>query len=236
MSCDDFSNDTPHRCTQIILFTTDSEVLSLVANHDPLYQAEVVGRERESNTSTSDYTYYSEVRGEEWEGRVETLRPQTADRDDTSDHSDHSDTELMQQNAEERPFTTARRCTPRQKDQRDNIEISDASSSSRTLTGRVVKLCLAESWGDPDFIGLTGLELLQADTVEPLRLGRDQLSADSPHRLPWDRGTGGWSKSHDKCGEYVPVSQCSDDITWSCDHHTHTGHAYQTIRHEDMEL
>ena len=154
-------------------------------------------RERESNT-TSDYTH-SEERGAKWEGQVETLRPQTADRDDTSDHTDHGDTDLTQRYNEERPYTTARRSTLQQKDQREHFEtrgcgrnkfspsdltrpdsIPESSSSSPTLTGSVVELCLAESWGDPGFIGLTGLELLQADTMKPIRLRSDQLSENPP--------------------------------------------------------
>ena len=179
---------------QTILFTTDAEVLSLVADHDPLYQEEVgVGIDMD-NGEGDDRSY---MQGGEWEGeRVETQRPQTADRDEPSDHSD---ADVMQQYCDQRPFTTAR-TTLQQGEQSELIQsdlIRDdtlqpspkteqdeilphsplkSSSFDQAITGRVVELYLTESWGDPSYIGLTCVELLQADTREPLCLRDDQLT------------------------------------------------------------
>ena len=180
---------------QTILFTTDAEVLSMVADHDPLYQEEVgAARETESDGSTQQG-------GRGWEGerQIEIERPQTADRDDPSDHSD---TDVMQQYSDQRPFTTARTTLqqpgeliqsdfthggddtlhPSPKTEQDevipyspNFELK-SSRSNRAITGRVVELYLTESWGDPGCIGLTSVELLQADNREPLSLRDDQLS------------------------------------------------------------
>ena len=180
------------------MFTTDAEVLSMVADHDPLYQEEVgAARETESDASTQQG-------GGGWEGerQIEIERPQTADRDDPSDHSD---TDVMQQYSDQRPFTTARTSLqqheekseliqsnfthggddtlhPSPKTEQDevipyspNFELK-SSRSNRAITGRVVELYLTESWGDPGYIGLTSVELLQADNREPLSLRNDQLS------------------------------------------------------------
>lgn len=175
------------------MFTTDTDVLSLVADHDPLYQEEVGGG-MESNDSNGDW--------EEEEG-VEIKRPQTADRDN---HSDPSDTDVMQQYHEQRPFTTAK-TTLQGGEQNESIQCCDdmhmpsskieqdlslphlpdfeqkSLSSNQTITGCVVELCLTESWGDPGYIGLTSVELLQANTKEPLCLRDDQLSANSEGRV-----------------------------------------------------
>ena len=145
---------------------------------------------------------YSE--GGEWREEIGTLRPLTAtDRDD---QDDHSDTDVMQC-TEQRPFTTTAKATALQQrhHQSDSIQndftrddtcmpsspkteqnlipphLPDlwlkSSSSSWSLEGHVVELCLIESWGDPGYIGLTGVELLHADTREPVSLGGYQLSA-----------------------------------------------------------
>ena len=183
---------------QTILFTTDAEVLSLVAEYDPLYQEEVVGGRETDDSEEGD------GRGEEWEGeRVEIQRPQTADRDDPSDCSE---TDMMHQHysGDQRPFTTARTALQQPGERKELIE-SDTTgdgtlhkteqheilpylpdfepkslSSSQTITGRVVELhvCLAESWGDPGYIGLTSVALLEADTREPLHLRADQLKEE----------------------------------------------------------
>ncbi len=180
---------------QTILFTTDSEVLSLVADHDPLYQEEV-GRAIESSILCEA----GEREGEWEEGEIR--RPQTADRDD------HSDVNVMQQYSEQRPFTMARTtllrgeqnesiqhdlthddtCMPSSKTEQDlslphSLDFKQ-KSSNQTITGRVIELCLTESWGDPGYIGLTSVELLQADTREPLCLRDDQLSENTEGRVP----------------------------------------------------
>ena len=177
---------------QTILFTADAEVLSLVAEHDPLYQEEVGGG-RESDDSEGGHGREEE----EWEGeRVEVQRPQTADRDDPSDRSE---TDVMQQyysSVDQRPFTTARTTLQQPGERRESIQSDSArdekhkifphssdfelksSSSSQIITGRVVELCLMESWGDPGYIGLTSVALLGADTREPLHLRDDQLKKE----------------------------------------------------------
>ena len=183
---------------QTILFTTDAEVLSLVAEHDPLYQEEVGGG-RETDDSEGGHG-----RGEEeWEGeRVEVQRPQTADRDDPSDCSEMDVMQQYYSSDDQRPFTTARTTLQQPGERRESIQSDSArdekhkffphssdfelksSSSSQTITGRVVELCLMESWGDHGYIGLTSVALLGADTREPLHLRDDQLKKEGS-------GTGG---------------------------------------------
>ena len=164
---------------QTILFTTDAEVLSLVAEYDHLYQEEVGGG-RETDDSEGE---------EEWEGeRVEVQRPQTADRDDPSDRSEMDMMQQYYSSGDQRPFTTTRTTLQQPGERSESIQSkkhknfphsSDfeltSSSSSQTITGRVVELCLMESWGDPGYIGLTSVALLGADTREPLNLRDDQL-------------------------------------------------------------
>lgn len=192
---------------QTILFTTDAEVLSLVAEHDPLYQEEVRGGGIDADNADGDGRGYSVTGGREWEGegQVETRRPQTADRDDSIDHSD---TDVMQQYtcSDQRPFTTARTTLQQPREQSELIQSDltrddthqplpknkilphspnfelQLSRSSRAITGSVVELYLTESWGDPGYIGLTSVELLQADTREPLSLRNDQLSDEGTER------------------------------------------------------
>ena len=176
---------------QTILFTADAEVLSLVAEYDPLYQEEVGGG-RETDDSEGDHG-----RGEEWEGeRVEVQRPQTADRDDPSDRSEMDAMQQYYSSGDQRPFTTTRTTLQHPGEKRELIQSDSvrdekhkifphssdfelkSSSSSETITGRVVELCLMESWGDPGYIGLASVALLGADTREPLLLRDDQLKKE----------------------------------------------------------
>ena len=148
-------------------------MLSLVADHDPLYQAE-------AEAVAMSRSYSSGHSEEDWD-ETEMQRPQTTDRDDP-DGVDVT-------NYEQRPFTSARH-----KDERLQVTQSEPSQTvlsrgieetlpsqhkatcSQLLVGQVVQLCLTESWGDPSYVGLTGVELLLTPAKEPLVLREDQLS------------------------------------------------------------
>lgn len=170
---------------QTILFTMDAAVLSLVADHDPLYQSEVAA---EALKCGGDYH-------EDRRNDSDNHRPQTADRDDrASEDKTYND---------QRPFTTARievecdrasqdnpsltavsergdrePCSSEQVDSSVDHPLVESSRgrSGRPLSGHVLQVSLIESWGDSSYIGLTGLELLKSPTQEPLHLREDQLT------------------------------------------------------------
>ena len=112
------------------MFTTDSDVLSLVADHDPLYLAEV-GRDANSGSDGGDGSY-SEG------GEIGMLRPKTTDKDDHSDTDDHSgDTVDVMQYSKQRPFTAARGTTLQeisqstQSDFTQDVNMSTLSSETK---------------------------------------------------------------------------------------------------------
>ena len=152
----------------MILFTTDDTVLSLVADNDPLYQAEVKAIRYSSS-------YNEEAELEESCDR----RPKTAD------HSEE----------EERPFTTTRMAVDNQQSDQAVLCGSEEEEgmgclpeleamSSQPLVGSVIELSLAKSWGDTSYTGLTGFELLTSPTQQPLSLRAEQLSGTVMEGLP----------------------------------------------------
>jgi hypothetical protein len=59
--------------------------------------------------------------------------------------------------------------------------ITRAPSSSLNLcTGSVVEVLLASNWGDPSYVGLTGISLLSAESRQPIALRPDQLTLSVP--------------------------------------------------------
>ena len=154
-------------------------MLSLVADHDPLYQSEAgllgcASGDDEENT-----------------GHSEIQRPPTADRDDQDGRGDMP-------YSEQRPFTSAR-LVPNPQLQPGHSVAHEETSPPTTMTekggllyssdevasstsgvcpsaGSIVQICLVESWGDPDYTGLTGFQLLKAPSGEPVELREDQLT------------------------------------------------------------
>ena len=93
----------------------------------------------------------------------EIHRPKTADLD--------SGTE-----PEHRPFTTASLSNPITEPNPPNASLEDQKAQGgSTITGSIVQIVLASNWGDLSYMGLTGIELLEADNREPILLRPNQL-------------------------------------------------------------
>lgn len=85
-----------------------------------------------------------------------------------------------------RPFTSAavaRKTGSKLGGSAASAEVSSAralSPSPISYTGTLVEVILASNWGDPSYIGLTGISLLEADSRQPVALRPDQLTLSVP--------------------------------------------------------
>ena len=222
----------------MILFTTDSEVLSLIADHDPLYQAEA-----EANALMFSGSYNEGELAE-----AVSHRPRTADKEDFNDGSEgltYSD---------QRPFTTARTTskilhhqegdeeeepvqikspsamlssrTVEEAEQREekgvesrlspSLELRD-SLSDQCVVGRVVQLCLIDSWGDGSYVGVTGVELLAEQTKEPLYLREDQVTGEGEELAALVGGVNLTTDMENMCLFHVYPSSAPPTITITLD-------------------
>ena len=74
--------------------------------------------------------------------------------------------------SDDRPFTSSSSATL------DSIlaDMKRHGSKSESFVGTVVEVILGENWGDPSCMGLTGIDLLMADSRQPITLRQDQLT------------------------------------------------------------
>ncbi|XP_065181377.1 protein KATNIP homolog [Sycon ciliatum] len=137
-----------------IVFTTDSDILNCVGEHDDWFQREAAVLASE-NTFTRDNMPDGE-------------RPGTAT--------------LVENNepAEDRPETRAGPVsdgnTPRWMEKKVSKR-SQWKSGPNPRVGRVLELQFTSTWGDGDFIGLTGLQVI-GTRGKPITLTEDQLDAN----------------------------------------------------------
>ncbi|CAH1795086.1 unnamed protein product [Owenia fusiformis] len=137
-----------------ILFTTDEEILENVSRYDDAYESEAF----------SD---------DDWEDDVPFERPRTADEE-----------------LQERPVTRATRQLPNQPSETpiqklDTVDMETVPSFTNNATynedgvyeGKCIQLNFTATWGDPYYLGLTGLELAGVNG-EPIPLNMDMLDAD----------------------------------------------------------
>ncbi|KAM7448574.1 hypothetical protein ABFA07_003481 [Porites harrisoni] len=115
-----------------ILFTMDEEILEAMAQYDQTYDG---NEEDEDELLRSCYFE----------------RPSTADQAEEGGSGD-------------RPFTSAKHARKTKPDQEllktEETEVDGVPSSSGYLEGRVLQLNFLSTWGDPFYMGLTGMDFL----------------------------------------------------------------------------
>lgn len=128
-----------------------------ISLHDPVFQSDqaAVTQQHDYNP-THDY---------------ELHRPKTADLAAETGPVD------------DRPFTSASISKPMQ-DPSLAGSVKSLSVTSRlkadNFTGSVVQVTLSSNWGDPSYMGLTSIALLEAGSRQPIALRPDQLTLSLP--------------------------------------------------------
>ena len=138
---------------QTILFTLDEQVLNRVSLHDPVFQ-----RDHTPSQQQHDYNPTHDC---------QVSRPRTANLD-------------PKEPVEFRPFTAASAFKlPSESSLADSAAIAEPSRPE-PYTGSVVEVVLISNWGDPSYIGLTGIALLEVGSQQPLKLRPDQITFSTP--------------------------------------------------------
>jgi len=117
----------------IILFTTDEDILEEVAKHDFTYEYDIYDSEEEQMIQS-----------------VEQNRPKTADESDFSEILD-------------RPYTcpkSRRNDCSQFMSQEEAYHVESDQPLQTEYAGKVVRLNFTETWGDEYYLGLTGIEVL----------------------------------------------------------------------------
>ncbi|KAL5254351.1 hypothetical protein ACHWQZ_G013960 [Mnemiopsis leidyi] len=138
-----------------VLFTEQEEVLEMVAAFDQTYQGDMEFDSEDECEEASQHPPASPNCGED----TSDIRPYTSarvtSREATREGSRGTvasrDFELGTQTLEEEYLVAARQ------------EMMECISESPVPRGQVLTLTLMETWGDPDYIGLTGIELFGTD-------------------------------------------------------------------------
>lgn len=128
----------------------NADVLTRVSLHDHVFQLD--------NAVEYSPSYDHEIH-----------RPKTADLEPEVDPQD-------------RPFTSASFAKPiPEPNSADSAKMTPRGGLRDSITtGSTVEVALASNWGDPSYMGLTSIALLEADSRQPIALRPDQITLSLP--------------------------------------------------------